>query len=327
MVDTPTKVADVLEPEVFNPYFRQLSTRVNAFFRSGIVATVAELAFGDKGGTRINMPFWEALGEDAQLLDDNDDLVIKKITTAQDIAVQHARALVYGATDLAAALAGDDPMEAIAAGIGENWSFVFNRQLISTLKGVFGSLAAESPDVNTRDVSVLSGTLGELDGSGFIDAAQMLGDYKDRITGVLMHSAVEAHLAKAELIEYLRDSEGSITMRLFMGKTVIVDDANTPTNGVYDTYLFGPGAFGYAEGNPKVPSETGRDPLKSGGQEYLVTRRHYVLHPRGIAWDPELGVPAKTTPSNAELADAANWSRVWDPKDIRMVRLQHRIAT
>jgi hypothetical protein len=155
----------------------------------------------------------------------------------------------------------------------------------------------------------------------------MLGDHKDRITGVLMHSAVEAHLAKQDLIEYLRDSEGNVFMRTFMGKNVIVDDANTPdAPGVYSTYLFGPGAFGWAEGAPKVPSETGRDPLKAGGQEYLVTRRHYVLHPRGISWDPASGVPAKTTPSNTELADPANWTRVWEPKDIRMVRLLHRIA-
>jgi hypothetical protein len=326
MTDTPTKVADVIEPEVFNPYFREMSTRVNRFFASGIVASVPEVAIGDKGGTLVQMPFWQALGEDAQLLDDNDDLVIKKIETEQDTAVLNARALVYGATDLAGALAGDDPMTAIAAGIGENWSYVLNKQIIATLKGAFGSMAAESPDVNTLDISGLSGAAGQLDGASFIDAAQMLGDFKDRIVGVLMHSAVEAHLAKADLIETLLDSEGKILMNSFMGKTVIVDDANTPTNGVYDTYLFGPGAFGWAEGSPKVPSETGRDPLKNGGQEYLVTRRHYVLHPRGIRWTPTSGVPAKTTPSNTELASAANWTRVYQAKNIRMVRLQHTVA-
>jgi hypothetical protein len=326
MTDTPTKVADVVVPEVFNPYFREMSTRVNAFFASGIIATVPDLTLGDKGGTLVQMPFWNALGEDAQLLDDNDDLVIKKIESSQDTAVLNARALVYGASDLSGALAGDDPMTAIAAGIGENWSFVFNKQLIAMLKGAFGSLAAESPDVNTLDISGLSGGAELLDGASFIDAAQMLGDFKDRIVGVLMHSAVEAHLAKMELIETLRDSQGNILLRSFMGKTVIVDDANTPTGGVYDTYLFGPGAFGWSEGTPKVPSETGRDPLKAGGQEYLVTRRHYVLHPRGIRWTPASGVPAKTTPSNTEFAGAANWTRVYDPKNIRMIRLQHAIA-
>ena len=326
MTDTPTKVADVIVPELFNPYFREMTTRVNAFFTAGIVASVPDLSIGDKGGTMVQMPFWQALGERAQLLDDNDDLVIKKIDTAQDTAVLHARALVYGATDLSAALAGEDPMTAIAAGVGENWSYEFNMVLIATLKGAFAALALESPDVNTKDISALSGSLAYLDGASFIDAAQMLGDHKDRISGVLMHSAVEAHLAKNNLIDTVRDSDGNILLRSFMGKTVIVDDANTPAAGVYSTYMFGPGAIGYAEGSPKVPSETHRDPLKGGGQEYLVTRRHFVLHPRGIRWTPTSGVPAKTTPSDAELAAGTNWTRVYDPKNIRMVRLLHTIS-
>jgi len=303
-----------------------MTTRVNRFFTSGIVANVPDLVFGDRGGTQIQMPFWQAMGEDAQLLDDNDDLVIKKLQTAQDTAVQHARALVYGATDLSAALAGEDPMTAIAAGIGENWSYVFNKVLISTLKGAMGSLAAESPPVNTLDITGLSGAAAYLDGAAFIDAAQLLGDAKDRIGGVLMHSAVEAHLAKNDLIETLRDSEGNIMMRTFLGKQVIVDDANTPTNGEYVSYLFGAGAIGYGEGNPKVPSETGRDALRGGGQEFLVTRRHFVLHPRGIRWTPQSGVPDKTTPSNTELEDEDNWTRVYEPKNIRIVRIVHSIS-
>jgi Major capsid protein 13-like len=326
MTDTPTKVADVIEPEVFNPYFREMTTRVNAFFQSGIVQTVPDVSMGDQGGTQVQMPFWQALGERAQLLDDTQNLVIKKITTAQDTAVLHARALVYGASDLSAALAGDDPMEAIAAGVGENWSYEFNMCLIATLKGAFAALLAESPDVNVLDISGLSGTAAYIDGASFIDAAQLLGDHKDRIVGILMHSAVEAHLAKNDLIETIRDSEGNILMKSFMGKRVIVDDANTPTATVHDTYLFGPGAIGFAETEPKVPSETNRDPLIGGGQEYLVTRRHYVLHPRGIRWTPQSGVPALTTPSDAELAAAANWTRVYEPKNVRMVRLQHKVS-
>jgi hypothetical protein len=325
-VDTPTRVQDIIEPEVFNAYFVEASIRVNAFFQSGIIATVPGLSMGNKGGTMVQMPFWQALGEDAQLLHDTDDLYIKAISTAQDTSVLHARALVYGATDLAAALAGDDPMTAIAQGIGENWSYVFNTCLISTLKGAFDSLAGESPVVNTLDISALSGEHGQLDGASFIDAAQLLGDHKDRIVGVLMHSAVEAHLAKNDLIQTIRDSEGNIVMRSFMGKTVIVDDANSPAGGDYNTYLFGPGAIGFAEIAPKVPSETFRDPLKGGGQEYLVTRRHFIMHPRGIRWTPQSGVPAKTSPSNSELADKANWARVYEEKNIRMVRLTHTIS-
>lgn len=326
MTDTPTSLADVIVPEIFNPYFRELSTRVNAFFTSGIIAPVPDLNFGARGGVQIQMPFWKALGERAQLLDDTQDLEIKKIDVEQDVAVQHARALVYGGTDLAAALAGDDPMDAVAAGIAENWSMEFNMQLIATLKGAMGALLAESPDVNSLDISGLSGSAAYIDAASFIDASQTLGDARARVSGVLMHSAVNSWLAKNDLIEYIPDSEGNLSIPTFMGKRVIEDDANEPANGVYNTYLFGPGAIGWGEGDPKVPTETGREPLLGGGQEYLVTRRHYVLHPRGIKWDPGSGVPASVTPSDTELANAANWTRVYEPKNIRIVLFKHAIG-
>jgi hypothetical protein len=323
--EDPTALTDVIVPEVFNPYYQEQSTLLNAFFASGVVAMVPDLSLSGKGGAIVQMPFWQSLGDRAQLLDDTVDLDIGNVETEQDNAVLHARALVYGGSDLAAALAGDDPMDAIAAGIAENWSGEFNYQLIATLKGAMGSLAAEDTAVNTLDISALSEDAAVIDGSSFIDAAQTMGDAKTKIVACAMHSATNACLAKAGLIATERDVDGNVMYETFMDKRVVTDDALSPMDGVYDTYLFGAGAFGWGEGSPKVPTETGRDPLKGGGREYLVTRRHYVLHPRGIKWDPGIGVPAKPTPSDAELAAAANWTRVWQPKNIRIVRLRHRI--
>lgn len=327
MVDTPTKVADVIDPEWFSPYVREASTRVNAFFAAGIIAPVADLNFGDRGGLQIHMPFWKALGERAQLLDDNDDLEIRKIQSGDDLAVQHARALVYGATDLSATLAGNDPMRAIGDGVAENWSSEFNQILLATLEGSMGALEAEDPDLNTLDISGLSGAASQIDASSFIDAVQRLGDAKSRLAGVAMHSAVEASLAKNDLIEFALDSAGALTIPTFMGKRVIVDDAITPVSPfIYTTYIFGQGAIGFADGNPKVPTEVDRDPLINGGQEYLVSRRHFVMHPRGIMWAPQSGVPVKQTPSDVELADPDNWARVYESKNIRIVRFVHKVG-
>lgn len=321
MPDTPTKVADILQPEVFNPYVIQETTRVNEFFRSGIVGTVEGVSVPSEGGTIVNMPFWKPLGERAQLLDDTKDLEIKKIGTGQDKAVLHARALVYGSTDMAAALAGDDPMRVIGQGLAENWSYEMNQMLLSMLDGVMDAVG----EGNTLDLGDLSGDAGILDGTSFIDAAQMLGDHKDRLAGIAMHSAIEARLAKNDLIETVRDSEGNIVMRSFMGKRVIVDDSMGSTSGKYSSFLFGPAAIGYAEGSPKVPSEAARNPLINSGQEYIVSRRHFVLHPRGVAWNPQSGVPNLQVPSDAELADSGNWNQVYDTKLLRIVRIISRI--
>lgn len=322
MADDPTKVSDIIVPEIFNPYMQEKSVEVNAFFQSGIVEPVADLNFGSRGGLSIEMPFWKNLGERAQLLDDDYDLEIKKIQVGQDTAVQHARALVYGATDLAAALAGDDPMTVIGDQIAANWSMEFNHILLATVRGAMTNVTS-----NTLDISALSGAAAYMDGASFIDATQLLGDHKEQIQGIAMHSAVEASLAKADLLETVRDSEGKEVMKTFMSKRVIVDDILASTSGgIYDTLLFGPGAIGWGEGAPKVPTETGRAPLTNGGQEYLVSRRHFVLHARGIRWTPISGVPAKKTPSDAELSNGSNWTQVYNQKNIRIVRFRHKIG-
>jgi hypothetical protein len=327
MPDTPTTLADVFVPEIFNSYAIEASTKFNAFFQSGIVADVPDLNFGQRGGLKINMPYWKQPDEDAQLLDEEDDLVIKKIEAGKDEAVQHARALVFGATDLSGAFAGSDPMAVIGNMAAQNWSNVMTRQLLASLKGALGALAAEVSPINYLDISDLSGGAAVIDGHSFVDACQTLGDAKVKIVGVGMHSAVESDLLKNDLIETIRDSEGKEVMKVFQGRRVFVDDQIEPVSGdIYTTVLFGQGSIGYGEGAPKRPSAIDRNELKSGGEEFLVSRRHYVLHPRGIKWNPQSGVPAKTTPSDAELANPANWQRCYEPKNIRLVLFRHKIS-
>lgn len=327
MTDNTTRVADVIVPERFNPYMREQSTRLNAFFRAGIIANVPDvsIASGAEGGTQVNMPFWQALSQRAQILDDTTDLVIQKIGTGKDIAVLNGRALVYGASDMSAALSGDDPMRAIGDGLAENWSYEMNSMVLAVLRGAMGSLENSANSPNVLNISALSGAAAYIDGSTFIDAGQKLGDFKDRIVGVAMHSAVESWLRKQDLIAFIKPSDGEDMIPTFQGKRVIVDDALAPDSGdVFTTYLFGPGAIGFAEGTPKVPTEPWRQPLVGGGEECLISRRLLVLHPRGVKWT---GTPSKQTPTDAELANSANWSRVYDPKNIRIVRFVHKIGS
>ena len=322
-----TKLSDVIVPEIFAPYMIERTAELSAFFQSGIVAPVAELNLAGNGGSQVDMPFWQDLTGDDQLLDTSTDLNIGKVEAKKDVAVLHGRALVYGATDLAAALAGDDPMDAVATLVAEKWNRRWQTALISTLNGAMGALAAESPAaVNTLNISALSGAAAVIDGESMIDAGGQLGDAETRLTAVAMHSATERVLRKQDLIEFIRDSDGRPAIPTYMGKRVIVDDGMPVSNGVYTTYMFGEGAIGYGEGTPKVPVETDREPLKNGGQEYLVSRRHFILHPRGIRWTPGASVPAKDTPSNAEVSAAGNWTRVYEPKNIRIVRFVHRVA-
>jgi len=318
-----TKLEDVIVPEIFNPYVIERTAELSALWQAGIVSTVSDISLGD-GGSTVQMPFWQDLTGDDQVLDTNTDLTVEKISASKDVAVVNGRALVYGATDLSGALAGDDPMRAIGDLMAAKWARQMQKVVINVLNGAMGAMGDESK--NTLDISGLSGAAAVLDSDAFIDALGTLGDAEGKIQALAVHSATHRLMKKQGLIETIPPEEGKEEISLYQGKRVIVDDGMPVSTGKYTTYLFGPGAIGYAEGTPKTPSETQREGLKNGGEEYLISRRHFVLHPRGIKWDPGSGVPAKDTPSNTELAAKANWTRVYESKNIRIVKLVHKLA-
>lgn len=323
-----TTLTDVIVPEVFNPYMIERTAELSALWTSGIITSVDDAVdLGDvnsqKGGKTVHMPFWQDLAGEDQILTTGANLTVNNITAAQDIAVLNARALVYGAKDLVSAIAGDDPMTAIGDLMAAKWARQQQKTLLSVLAGAFGAMAAESPAYGTLNISGLSGAAAYLDAEAFIDAVGILGDAEARLSGAMMHSATMRALKKQDLIDFIQPSDGGDPIPFYQGKRVIVDDSCPVSSGNYTTYIFGPGAIGYAEGSPKVPSEVERNALVGGGEEYLVSRRHFVLHPRGVAW---VGSTAADTPTNTELATANKWDRVWEKKNVRMVRFIHKLA-
>lgn len=316
-----TNLSDVIVPEVFLPYVINRTMELSALFQSGIVAPVPELTVPD-GGSLVQMPFWEDLTGDDQVLDSSTDLTVGAIQAEQDVAVVLGRALVYGATDLAGSLAGSDPMSAIGDLMAAKWSRRWQQVVINVLNGAMGAASMAS---NVLDISALVADAAVIDGESMIDAGGQLGDAEAQLTAVAMHSATERVLRKQGLIDYLPDDEGKPTIVQYQGKRVIVDDGMPNAGGVYTTYMFGNGAIGYGEGSPKVPVEIERNALKNGGEEYLVQRRHVILHPRGVKWAPA-GALAADTPANSELGTAGNWTRVWEPKQVRVVAFRHRLA-
>ena len=212
-------------------------------------------------------------------------------------------------------------MAAIGDLVANYWARRFQAVLISTLGG---AMAAANMTGNVHDISGNVGAAAVIDGQSFVDATAKLGDNNVKLSAVAMHSATVAKLKKDDLITFIPDSEGKDQLPFYQGKRVIEDD-NMPVNvDIYTSYLFGAGAIGFADGMAPVPSEVDRDSL--GGEDILINRQHFVLHPRGIKWEPQGGVPAATSPSNAELADGLNWTRVYEPKNIRIVQFVHKLA-
>jgi hypothetical protein len=133
-------------------------------------------------------------------------------------------------------------------------------------------------------------------------------------------------MKKQDLIDFIPDSEGDLTVPTYQGREVIVDDGMPVTSGVYTTYLFARGAVSMVNEPPENADEPYRHPDKNGGTDALYTRRKMVMHPRGVRWTPGSGVPSSSTPSNTELGNSSNWTRVFEPQNIRIVQFKHTLS-
>jgi hypothetical protein len=320
-----TDISDVIVPEVFNPYVIQRTAELSALRAAGIVSSNPELdRLAALGGIIINMPFWEDLtGADEVLADGGTALTPGGITADKDMARLLMRGRAWSVNDLATALSGDDPMGAIADLVAAYWARREQVTLLAILDGIF---AAASMAGNIHDISAEAAAAGVFSANTFIDAKLTLGDAQGRLTAMAVHSQTYGLMLKEDLIEFIRDSQAAMDIPTYMGTRVIVDDGMPVDTGgaedVYTTYIFGAGAIGMGEGGAPVPTETDRDSL--AGVDYLINRRHFILHPRGVAWQ-ESSV-AGDSPTNVELATAANWTRVYENKNVRIVKFDHLIA-
>lgn len=332
-----TQISDVVVPSLFLPYVVERTAQVSRFFQSGIIdvdPTFSTLAAG--GGQTVTMPFWQDLQGADQVITDTGTLTTKKIGAVSDSAVIHNRADAWSTHDLAKYLSGSDPMKVIGDLVADYWARKHEDQLMAMLNGVF---AATNMSGNSSDVSIApAGTVtagNTLNAVNFINAKQLLGDAKSKVVAIAMHSAVEASLVKQDLIDFIRPSEARGFLPTFQGLEIIVDD-NMPVatvNGAlqYTTVLFGRGAIalgvspqdeGIEGGFGTYQLEFSRVPL--AGQNVMINRRRFILHPRGIKWTGAGGM-AGPSPSNAELAIAANWSRVYEQKNTRLIAIKHNV--
>lgn len=320
-----TTLTDVIVPELFTPYVVKRTMELSALFQSGIVTNNAEFdRLASEAAPIHNMPFFEDLTGDSEAVIEGNDLTANKITSNKDVSVTLRRAMMWSATDLSASLAGSDPMAAIGDLAAGFWARDMQKELINLLTGVF---AASTMANHVLDVSAAEGAGANISASVFIDALQKLGDAQGNLTAVVMHSATKSYLKKQNLITTERDST-SVEFEAYQGRRVIVDDGCPVSGGVYTTYLFGQGAIALGNGNPVgfVATEVDRDKKKGSGVDYLINRRTFILHPRGIAYQKASQANVET-PTRGELAKATNWKRVYEDKAIRLVAIKHKIGT
>lgn len=319
-----TKISDVIVPEHFAAYVIERTAEKSKILNSGIAVAnpkLNELITG--GGTTINMPYWKDLSGADEVLSDSSPLTPGKINADKDIAAVLYRGKAFGANELAGALAGDDPVDAIVERFADYRARQEQKTLIAVLTGAFAAASMAN--------HVLDKSTEAIDGNMVLDAKQLLGDSAGQLQAIMMHSAVFTELQKQNLIEYTTTSDGNIKFATYLGYNIVVDDGmpvETVGTGndaykVYTTYLFARGSVGRGEGTPVslTLAETDRDSL--AGDDYVINRWALVMHPMGIKWK---GTPSGATPSNSELATGTNWERVYEDKNIGIVAIKHKIS-
>ncbi len=329
--------SDIIIPEVFTPYLIEESTRRDAFLQSGVVAPLAALNAAQEGGDFVNVPFYNAnLPGDFEVLSDSSSLTPSKISAQKQVGVVLHRGRAWESRDLAALAAGSDPMAAIGQKVANYVNHQRQKDMLACLNGVFGPVNNNSSASAFFDLTI-DGESGDtppsLSPRQVSQARALLGDQGEKLTTICMHSKVYYELVERRAVDYVKATDvaggdatasggsianayGEVTVPTYLGMRVLVsDDVNTVGSGAsteYATYMFSQGSVATGE-QAGISTETDRDILQKS--DAMSIDLHYIYHPVGAKWNV-----TDSNPNRTQLATASNWTKVYETKNIGIVR-------
>lgn len=326
-----TRLPDIVEPAKFTDYIVHNTMERTALVQAGILTRNSVIAGQISAGAHsFSVPAWLDLGNDeANIVSDDPAETSTPLKLASDNQVVRKSFLhnSWSAMNLASEIAGSDALARIQSRVQAYWERQVQRRLVATLNGVIADNTASNSGDMILDISAENGEKNKFSAGAVIDAAGTMGDALAGVTGIAMHGDVYRAALKADLIEFVPSSEGSLMLPTFRGLAVVQDDGMPLADGAYTTALFGAGAFGYAMSAPRIADGTELENLPSagngGGQQVLHSRFNLGLHPAGFSWQE--GAVAGESPSIAELGDATNWSRVVERKATPLAFLVSKI--
>lgn len=359
-----TLVSDVIVPAVFTPYVQQLTEQKSRLIQSGALARnglMDQMLAG--GGLTFNVPSWRDLDNDTEnvatdatadtfghvlsgaainlsgALSVLSDSRPKATDSDVEVAVRLNRNQSWAGADLAADLAGEDPMNSVASRVATYWARRLQAVFIATVNGVSKDNGVNDAGDYAHSIVGASFVDGvtNFSAEAALDATLTMGDSMDALQMLMVHSVVYNRMQKNNLIDFIPDAEGRVNIPTFLGRLVIVDDG-MPTGtavvqadgtagvaGMYESWLFGAGAVQMGVGTPKVPTAVVREEKagNGGGQEILYSRVVWSLHPVGHAY---VGTSPNGGPSNAASTNNLNIATSWDRryperKQIKFARL------
>jgi len=330
MANEITKILDTITPEQYTKYTNWYAEQHSAFIQSGILVPTPTLdQMIISGGVSVNLPEWTKTSLTDQVLEEDKALETGKTKATAQIAPVLYRGTGASYTDLSAIVSGSNPATQILNDFGVYTIESDQEILQSIIKALFAKGTGQNKgillDSHVSDQS--DATTNVICPEMVIDARSILGTSRGKLSVMAVHSKVKAELEKqnVQTKHFIPASDSKSGFDTYLGMRVVEDDALLPdANGVYDTYLYAPGAFGRNTATPSdmVTYETDRE--KSKGNNMLYVRRSRVIHPFGIAYVGTLS--NDVTPTNVELAAAKNWKKVREDKKIGLICIRHKIS-
>ena len=319
-----TKITNIIQPEIYTPYVMERSIYLNKFFQSGVI--IQNPAISDKlsqGNKTFNIPYWNDITHDSEIPEEASSVTAQNITADKIIGRKQWRITKVGSNDMAAQLAGGDPMMAIGDRMAGWWSRIYQADIVAYTRGVITDNVDNDSSDLINDIAIEDGdnatSANKISSDAVIDTIVLMGDHGQEIGAIAMHSTPYYRLVKLNLIDFTAESKQNIGFGTYMGLTVIVDDniysvAGSTSGYKYWTILYKPGALQWGETTALyVPTETERDENTGGGRDYLHERRVFCVAATGFTWVE--GSVAGEFPTDAELALAANHDRKYNKKN------------
>ena len=330
------------DEEIFNrAYTSEKDPTSTVLIESGVMVEDSEIArMISGGGNFYTLPFYTDIDGDYVNYDGNTDITLDEVDAAGQMhGVVWGRAKGWTDRDFVADFSSADPMRNILNRI-QKWE-AKQRQalLIGILEAIFGITGAAGSYANefaTKHISNIASANSTVTDANKISltslrdlAVKANGDAADDYALAIMHSQVANRLSQFNVLEFYKYNDANGQERdVKVGKSgnmlvLVCDEVPHSVNATsgameYTTYCFGRGTIGYAKAAVDHPSEQFRNQTKNGGMDCLVTRFRETILPYGFSFEMA-NLPV--SPTDAQICTTANWSIVYQPKNIYLAKL------
>ena len=310
-----TNLANLIQRDSWSTTALKESLEKSVFWNTGLVVSDGDLQAKVRAnsGRMVNADYFLDLADDESRVGDDSatSATPSNIDSATDQAIIHFRNNSWGARNITANLSTTgDPMSTIASRVGAYWARQYDTITLNTIEGIFADNVANNASDMVNDQTGVAITINMI-----LDTIQTMGDRGDQLATMVTHSAILTSLRKAGVTDKVYNDQGQYLFDALSGLRIIASDkCPSPAAGTYTSYIIGGGQFGFGEGTHNRPDEVSYDAASGNGagSESLWMRRQLAIHPYGFSFTDSS--VASTSPTNAELILAANWTRNVDRK-------------